>query len=79
VNPAYIALAFTVLVNVLALVWGAATLSSSVKSLALSVTDLHNVCERMDTRGQRHEVRISVIESELQIKPLNRRSEDHSS
>lgn len=75
-NPETVALLLTLAGNLLALVWGAATMASSLRQLAKSVDDLHEVCTSMQRTQGQHETRLSVVEDRLEIRPLNRRSTD---
>lgn len=46
-----------------ALVWGASTISSSVKSLSRSVDKLDGTVTHLDSRVNEHETRVTVLET----------------
>lgn len=61
-TTAEISLGLLVTLNAGALVWGAATLSASVRQLGQTVTRLDGFLEKVDERVDDHETRISVME-----------------
>ncbi len=70
------ALVVTLLGNIVALVWGAAKLSSSVDGLKETTKELHGLCDRLDKGQMDHSVRIAVVESYLDVRPYGRRETD---
>jgi hypothetical protein len=62
-DVAVLALVFTVLCNVIGLVWGAAKLAASVKELTRSVDRLDRTIEIVDNRSQNNKERIAVLEA----------------
>lgn len=58
-----VALALALMGNFGGLVWGAATISSSVKALAAAVVKLEKVVDHLDNKLDDHDTRLAVLES----------------
>lgn len=60
-----VVMGFTLVVNVCALVWGAAKLSSTVEELGRTTARLALTIERIDSGVDNQEARIQVLEDRL--------------